>query len=83
MEEDTVLLHAQKQVGNRWSEISRLLPGRAENAVKNRFNSLITKRIAKRTASLAARAELVRGRDIRIGWIFFVIVPSTSLNRSI
>ncbi|KAJ1462701.1 Homeodomain-like protein, partial [Pelagophyceae sp. CCMP2097] len=44
-DEDAVLLDAQQRVGNKWSEIARLLPGRAENAVKNRFNSLITKRL--------------------------------------
>src|SRR4051812_4022454 len=43
-EEDSVLCAAQRSLGNKWSEISRLLPGRAENAVKNRFNSLITKK---------------------------------------
>lgn len=53
-EEDVILLEAQQRVGNKWSEIARLLPGRAENAVKNRFNSLITKRLT--TGIEAARA---------------------------
>lgn len=34
--EDEVLCEAQGKLGNKWSEISKLLPGRAENAVKNR-----------------------------------------------
>jgi Myb-like DNA-binding domain len=46
-EEDIILCTAQRQLGNKWSEISKLLPGRAENAVKNRFNSLITKKIGR------------------------------------
>ena len=56
-DEDRKLLEAQRRVGNKWSEIARLLPGRAENAVKNRYNSLITKKLAKRTANIAARVR--------------------------
>jgi hypothetical protein len=39
-EEDRILLAAQQELGNRWSAIAKLLPGRPENSVKNRFNSL-------------------------------------------
>mmetsp|Transcript_18979 Transcript_18979/g.22597 ORF Transcript_18979/g.22597 Transcript_18979/m.22597 type:complete len:995 (-) Transcript_18979:144-3128(-) len=56
-EEDAQLIAAQRMMGNKWSDIAKILPGRAENAVKNRYNSLITKKIAKRTATIAARAE--------------------------
>ncbi|CAM9475504.1 unnamed protein product, partial [Ectocarpus sp. 13 AM-2016] len=37
--EDEVLFNAQAFFGTRWCEISKFLPGRTENAVKNRFNS--------------------------------------------
>jgi hypothetical protein len=40
-EEDSVLLHLHKEHGNKWAYIARLIPGRTENAVKLRFNSLM------------------------------------------
>jgi len=38
-----LLLQAQLEFGNKWSEISKQLKGRSENAVKNRFNMLYKK----------------------------------------
>jgi len=41
--EDQKLLNISLQIGMKWSNIAKKLTGRTENAVKNRFKSLIKK----------------------------------------
>ncbi|KAL8137651.1 LOW QUALITY PROTEIN: hypothetical protein V2J09_003652 [Rumex salicifolius] len=43
-EEDVLLCEAQKVFGNRWTEIAKVVSGRTDNAVKNRFTTLSKKR---------------------------------------
>jgi hypothetical protein len=40
-EEDLILLSEFKKIGKKWSSISKCLNGRTENAVKNRWNTLM------------------------------------------
>lgn len=42
--EDNELVAAQAELGNAWTKISARLPGRSENAVKNRWNSAPVRR---------------------------------------
>ncbi|CAI7798590.1 unnamed protein product [Closterium sp. NIES-54] len=43
-EEDEKLLEGHRLYGNRWTEIARMVPGRTDNAAKNRFAALTAKR---------------------------------------
>lgn len=43
-EEDDKLLEGHRLYGNRWTEIARLVPGRTDNAAKNRFAALTSRR---------------------------------------
>jgi hypothetical protein len=43
-EEDALIINAHRVHGTKWAKISALLPGRSDNAIKNRWNSTIRHR---------------------------------------
>jgi len=57
-EEDRIIIEEHQIKGNKWAEIAKRLPGRTDNAIKNRWNSTLARMI-----KLQEHPELSPGRS--------------------
>ncbi|XP_010249700.1 PREDICTED: myb-related protein 3R-1-like isoform X2 [Nelumbo nucifera] len=50
-EEELALIQAHQIYGNKWAELTKFLPGRTDNAIKNHWNSSVKKKLDSYLAS--------------------------------
>ncbi|XP_043706444.1 transcription factor MYB3R-1-like isoform X2 [Telopea speciosissima] len=50
-EEELVLIQAHQIYGNKWAELTKFLPGRTDNSIKNHWNSSVKKKLDSYLAS--------------------------------
>ena len=66
-EEDNKLIEHYRRLGNKWTKIAQMLPGRPENQVKNRFYSTLINRLKKLPLKqeIKNEEEFVAGKKIK------------------
>jgi len=65
LNEDELILKLHSSLGNKWATIAKYLPGRTDNAVKNRFNSTLSRRLRQQKETMEDKSNSdISGNEI-------------------
>jgi hypothetical protein len=67
-EENQILAMRHREVGNRWAEIAKFLPGRTDTLIKNRWNTSIKGRPSDMDAMQPEQNQLSAASQLLASW---------------